>query len=78
MKNKEYYETSDLALAAALQLVYEPIWEINKTNRKAVFKFRKTKDLDKHLDNYWRQTMRVDPLGYFNELKNIKARLYEK
>jgi len=74
---EDYYETSDLALATALQVEIEPIWKINKEKKKAVFIFRKTKALEEAIDKYWRKELKVSPLTYFNELKNIKSRLYD-
>lgn len=78
MKNtlKEYYQTSDLSLATTISLFY-PIQEIDKTDpRKASFSFKQDKKLGKLVDSYWRGELKVNPLAYFNELKNIKGRLY--
>ncbi len=76
-QNKSFYETSDLALATALSLWY-PIEEIDRSNnpRKAFFIFRKTPELEKLIDQYFRNEIKISPQVYFNQLRAIKARLY--
>ena len=76
--NDKYYKTNDLALATALQVVYEPARSIDKTNRsQSEFIFRNSKKLQDYVNKFWRKELLVDPLSYFNELKNIKTRIYE-
>jgi len=74
---KSLYKTSDLALAAIISL-QSPIELIDRTNpRKALFFFKRSKKLDKAIKAYWRGETRVEPRAYFDELRRIKARLYE-
>lgn len=74
----KYYSTSDLGHAAAISLFF-PIEKIDRTNpRRAVFVFKRTKDLEEIVEKYWRKELRVDPLEYFLVLRAIKSRLYEK
>jgi len=76
--NDKYYKTNDLALATALQVVYEPARSIDKTNRsQPEFIFRNSKKLQDYVNKFWRKELLVDPLSYSNELKNIKTRIYE-
>lgn len=72
-----YYETSDMALATTIQLLYEPAYEIKGQGKRVTFCFKDSKELRNLVDEYWRQELRVDPLGFFGELRTIKARLYE-
>ena len=73
MKN---FTTNSLSLAAALSLTF-PIESVDKTDpRKAQFVFKMTPELDEQVNQFWRQEMRVDPLKYFDEIRNIKSRLY--
>ena len=74
--NKNYYQTSDLSLATTLSLWF-PIEDIDRSNpRKAFFIFRKTPELEKLIDQYFRNEIKISPQVYFNQLRVIKARLY--
>lgn len=73
----DYYSTSDLALAAALSL-FCIIDSIDRQNpHKAFFLFKKDKNLEELVEAYWKGEIKVNPSAYFNQLKIIKARLYE-
>ena len=73
-----YYSTSDLALASAISLHY-PLQAIDRQNpHKAQFLFKRDEQLDKLIESYWRGELQVEPQTYFNQLKNIKARLYSE
>jgi len=75
--DKDYFLTSDLSLCTTLSLQC-PIERINRSNpRKAVFVFKKTKKLDELVNAYYRDEIRISPQVYFNQLRVIKARLYE-
>ena len=74
--NKHYYQTSDLSLATTISL-FSPIEDIDRSNpRKAVFIFRKTPELEKLIDQYFRNEIKISPQTYFNQLRVVKARLY--
>lgn len=74
--NEHYYQTSDLSLATTLSL-WCPIEDIDRSNpRKAVFVFRKTPELEKLVDQYFRNEIKISPQVYFNQLRVVKARLY--
>lgn len=76
--NTDYYLTSDLAIATALSL-WQPIEEINKSNpRKAVFVFKRNKQLNELVEAYFRNELTVSPQIYFNQLRTIKSRLYSE
>lgn len=76
--NPDCYITSDLALATAISL-HHPIISIDKTNsNKALFIFKDGQDIQQFLQEYWSGTVKVNPLEYFNQLRNVKSRLYEE
>jgi len=78
LKLKDYYSTSDLALATAISLWF-PIEAIDKTNpHKAIFLFKRNEELDRLLEAFWRRELKVEPQAYFNQLKLIKSRLYSE
>lgn len=75
---KNYYSTSDLALATALSLFY-PVDSIDRQNlNKALFLFKKEAGLEQLIESYWKGELKVNPAAYFQQLKIIKARLYEE
>ncbi len=77
--NKETYRTADLALAAALSVSGFIVKEIEKVNpQRSVFLFENGEELLETVNQYWRQEMRIEPQQYFNQLKLIKARIYER
>lgn len=78
LKLKDYYSTSDLALASAISLWY-PLEALdrNQNSPKVQFLFKRDEQLDQLIESYWRGDLKVNPQVYFNALKNIKARLYE-
>ena len=77
MKNK-IWETADLGLATTISLFY-PIKNIDKKNPKKVyFIFENSKKLNLLIENYWNAKIKVDPSVYFNQLRVIKSRIYDK
>jgi len=70
------YLTSDLALATTISLQF-PIEDIDRTNpRKAVFVFRRSPELEKLVNSYFTNKFKVAPQVFFNQLRDVKARLY--
>lgn len=73
----EFFTSTNLSLVAVLSL-WHPIEKIDKTNPgKVRFFFKQNDQLNKSIESYWEGNLRVEPLVYFNQLKAIKARLYE-
>jgi len=74
--NNDLYFTSDLSLTTTISLFF-PIETIDRSNpRKALFIFQNTKELQKLVDEYYRNEIKVSPQVYFNQLRVVKARLY--
>lgn len=74
---EDFYQTADLACAAALSL-FLPLESLDKTNpRRAYFVFKKSRELDELLEAFWNRTLTVEPRAYFDQLKALKTRLYE-
>jgi len=74
--NDYYFSTPDLALAVTVSWWY-PIDSIDRTNPyKALFLFKKDENLDKLVEKFWKQELRIEPQAYFSQLKIIKSRLY--
>ena len=74
--DENIYTTSDLALAATLNLYY-PVRSVKRTNsNKVEFIFKKNKKLDLIIERFWRGELKVDALSYFNSLRTLKNRIY--
>lgn len=77
MHENDQFETSDLALAAALLCVGVGIEAVDHVNpKRAVFIFKRLAGLDDTIQAFWQHQLQVDPLSYFNCLKEAKTRLY--
>ena len=76
MKNKKYYETSDLALTTTISLFF-PIKSIDSSNKtRVIFVFDRSQKIDELVKKYWDGNLKVEPQKFFNQLKIIKTRLY--
>ena len=79
LKINDYFYTSDLALVAALVSWNFPIESIDKTDpKKALFAFKKTTQLEDHVQSYWNDTKFVSPKRYFSVIKEVKTRIYQE
>jgi hypothetical protein len=77
LKETDIYSTSDLPLAAALCCCGYQIEAINKQNpSKAIFLIKRGRQLDDLVNSYFAHQLQVDPLMFFNFLKEIKNRIY--
>ena len=76
MDKDYYYQTSDIAQATVISL-FQPLVEIKpQSNNKSLFVFKRCKELEKLIEDYWSGTLKIEPKTYFNQLKQIKTRLY--
>lgn len=72
-----YFKSSDLALCATLCTHGYNIENIDRQNpKKIVFIIKKDKRLDNLIQKYWTHQLKVEPLSFFNFLKEIKTRIY--
>ena len=78
-KTNKDFRTADLALTAALCVSGFVVEELDRVSpQRSVFVFQNGNELLEAVNQYWRQEMRVEPQEYFNQLKSIKARIYER
>lgn len=76
-QSTQTYKTNDLALCAALYVCGYPIEEIDRENpSRAIFCIPRNEYLDDIVRLFLTHELRVDPLAYFNAIKEIKTRLY--
>lgn len=73
----EEYQTYDLGSAAALITVGFELVTLEKSNpRKAQFIFRKEIGIEKVVDDYWADRLKVKARAFFDNQKMLKNRLY--
>ena len=73
-----FMEITDINLATCAYYFGFKIDSIDKTNpSRAVFIIERDANLDSLIEGFWSKTLLVDPLTYFNCLKEIKTRLYQ-
>ena len=72
-----FTKTTDISLCAALCCVGFKISEIEQgLNGRAIFSFEKNEKLDNVIKRYFNHELKVEPLNYFNFLKEIKTQIY--
>lgn len=76
MNKEHYYQTSDISLATTISLFYPLDSIYRQSDQKSFFIFKKEKGLDEIINKYWSGNLKIEPKDYFNQLKNIKTRLY--
>lgn len=76
---KDYYKTSSLALAAAIvatsrATLSDVLWH----DGKGYFVFENSQTLVEIIESFWRKELACDCSVYFDALKYVKNRLYER
>lgn len=75
--NDSFYQTTDVALCAALCCNGYQIEEIEKiSSNRSVFLVRRDDKLGETIRLYFAHKLRVEPISFFNCLKEIKTRIY--
>ena len=76
---KNLYRTSDLSLCAALCVSGFVAKEIEKVNpQRSAFVFDSSVALEEVVAQYWQGELRVEPQVYFNQLRTLKSRIYQR
>jgi len=77
LREEDYFKSSDLALCSALCCCGYQIEAVDKQNPfKAVFLIKRDEQLDDTIQLYFTHQLKVEPLSFFNFLKEIKTRIY--
>jgi hypothetical protein len=63
----------DLALASFLAATGHKILSVKSDEKKSAFTFQQTEQLEKDILSFFNREGRVDPLGYSEMLRNLKA-----
>lgn len=72
----DLFPTSDLSLVAALCCYGAVIESIDRSTPRAVFYIRRENGLEQLVQAFHSHSLRVEPLAYFNAMKEAKSRLY--
>jgi|WetSurMetagenome_2_1015567.scaffolds.fasta_scaffold52588_5 hypothetical protein len=76
--NKDVFQTADLSLAVALCVSGYVVAEMNRVSpTRSMFVFEDSAELQATMSGYWRGELRVEPQSFFNQMKILKARIYE-
>lgn len=78
MNKDKYYQTTDIALATIISLSFPLVRITPQSNSKSLFVFERSKELERLIEDYWSGTLKIEPKTYFNQLKQIKTRLYSE
>jgi hypothetical protein len=79
VNENENFNTSDLALAAALVESGHKIERLERSNpRRISFIFENSIALSAVVNEYWYDQLSVNPRSYFDTLKHLKARIYSE
>lgn len=79
LEEKNLFKSSDLSLIATAQLYGYQIETLDRSNQdKVIFAIKRDSQLENLIKAFWSRSLRVDPLAYFESLKNIKARIYQQ
>ena len=71
------FTTSDLALVSTLSTLGIHADRIDHTDpRQSKFFFARTPILEKTIDDYFAQRLRVEPMTFFASIKAVKTRIY--
>jgi hypothetical protein len=74
---KDLFETSDLPLVATLLFYGAKIASVERNKGpRATFFIQREKGLDGLIQGFYSRSLQVEPLAYFNALKEAKSRLY--
>ncbi len=77
LREKDFLKSSDLCLAATLELCGYPIEAVDKTTpNKATFLIRRDGQIDELVQQYFAHQLKVEPVAFFNALKELKTRIY--
>jgi hypothetical protein len=77
LNENDYFVTTDLSLCATLLYSGYSLAAINKQNPSKVnFLIERDERLDGLIQKYWAHQLTVEPLSFFNFLKEVKSRIY--
>lgn len=78
IKNQSF-TTNDLALSCTLLCFNFTLAGLDTSDRRKVgFVFIESEELQNTIDRYWNNQLAVNPRDFFNNLKDLKSRIYNQ
>ena len=79
MDKKDFYKTSDFALAISLYCHGFALEAVDKQNlSRCEFIFDRSPDLDRFVDLFWKRNIAVEPQAFWSASKALKSLLYDR
>jgi hypothetical protein len=74
----EFFLTFDLGLTCALFCLEHELYAVDKDNNpnKAQFVYRRDKTIERDIEDYWNDRLKLNARSYFDSIRTIKNRLY--
>lgn len=77
IENK-YFRHTDTNLITSLLTLGFKLASLDKQDpQRVVFSIQREEGLDKAIESYWSDTMRISPLQFANNIKLLKTRIYQ-
>lgn len=77
LQEQDYFKSSDICLCTTLCCYGYQVEKIDRQNpSKAIFLIKKDEQLDGLIQSYFTHQLKVEPLSFFNFLKEIKTRIF--
>jgi hypothetical protein len=76
-QEKQYFQTSELSLVAIMKLHGHQIEKMEKFGKKITFSFEPSDQLEKLVKDFWSHRLSVEPLAFFNSIREIKGLIYQ-
>lgn len=79
LKENDYFKHTDISLIATLCCYGYQVEAVDKQKpSKVIFLIKRDEQLDDLIQKYWTHQLQVDPMSYFNFLKELKTRIYSE
>lgn len=80
LSNNDFFKTSDLALCATLCYFGYVVEGIDKSPNisKVEFIVKRDEKLDDLIKSFWSHQLTVEPVAFFNFIREVKNRIYAK
>lgn len=78
LPSSDFFTTFDLGLTCALFCLEHELYAVDKENNpnKAQFVFRRDKNMERDIEDYWNDRLKLNARSYFDSIRTIKNRLY--
>lgn len=79
IQENEIYRTSDFSQAIALYCLDFVLEAVDKTTpNRCGFLFKRTCELDRAIEWFWKRELRIEPQAYFQASKVLRTRLHDR